>query len=759
MASIKANGVLIRRLREELKIGGKRVSQMALANFSADREALANFKGEEPPTWINEFSDKWLSAVETRTDDSFDEALLKSLAYILGTSFESITYAHYENPYRGLRAFGVEDANMFGGREGEARQVFDRLVAHNLVGIIGASGSGKSSLAYAGVCALIRKERPDWEILSMRVEAKPLESLFYAVDEWLFPNTEQKSNRPDRIEVFQENLRKGSSGLYHHLRGAQRDTSKTAVLVIDQWEELYTLCDDAAERDTFLRNLIEAVEEGACRVLLTVRADFYDRLLGTPPPFFDRLKPNLIDLPPMSFDQMRDAVEKPLNSTGLQFAEGLMAQLLDDVGVGQGQLPVLQFALAELWANRDLDRNLISHEIYTGLGGIKSLIENHANNIIEGLDPAGREVAKLALPTLVSVGDNGSYVKLPRPLSHFGQEQQIILRKLSEEDSRLLTMFRSSNSTEAERDIEYVELAHEELIRSWPTLRDWQNEDLEFHQQLSRLRASHQQYLHNDKSDDFLIPEGKLLEDAKALKDKHGNKILGELTSYIDDSVSKWEMEAAQRRARGRTRLLVVSGVSVVAIVGMFFALIGFANANKLSLELENERAALADQFELAQIANSKLERTVRRLSTANEIRFWFAGAEAVFERLNQACSNQNATSNPVWSRVQGFSLELNEEIRRFETAVGLESSQRCGPIQRVEKAADVWSANPERATNLDHPEIRRFLLAYDILDSNRRLLDEMIESQVIFEAELPSIHEFATQLGLLCTLSNKPYC
>jgi hypothetical protein len=587
LANIKANGILIRQLRQEMRISGKSVSQMALANLSSDRRALASVKGEEPPRWINEFGDRWLSAVETRLEDHFDEALLRSLAYILGTSFESISFTLYANPYKGLRAFGVADAEIFGGRENEARKVFEMLNAHSLVGIIGASGSGKSSLAFAGVCPLIRDEQPALEVLSLRIGARPIESLFYAIDHWIFSNAEHKIDRPTRIRKFQENIRQGHDALYHYLKGSLGETDKTPVLIIDQWEELYTLCEDEKDRETFLQNLIEAVRNGVVRILLTVRADFYDRLLCSPSPFFHMLKPNLFDLQPMTPSQLRKAIERPQKKTGLQFTNGLIDQLLDDVGADQGQLPILQFALSELWINRDVDRNLVSFEAYKNLGGIKTIIKKHADKVIETeLDAAELALAQLTLPTLVNVGEHGNDVKLRLPLSQFGPEQQTILRKLSGENCRLLSIFPVPDPSDVAKDVQYVELAHEELIRSWPALRKWLDRDSEFHISLSRLRASYQKYLKEKRHIDYLIPEGRQLEEAKGLLTDYGPRPLGELKTFIDASIDKWKRRADEELHRAKNRTVVASAIAAFAVIALVAATIGFVSARS-----EGERA------------------------------------------------------------------------------------------------------------------------------------------------------------------------
>lgn len=632
LPSVKANGKLIRQLREKLR-DGKKASQAFVANLSADRDALAKFKGEVPPTWINEFGNGWLSNVEIRSEDLFEENLLRSLAYILGVSFESITFAEYKNPYKGLQAFGLEDAEFFGGREEESQAVFRRLTEHSLVGIIGASGSGKSSLAFAGVLPLVQQDRQDWEVLSLRVGSKPLESLFYALDAWLFPN--EQIDRPSRNRKFQEELREGNDALYHYFQGAALDTDKTPVLLIDQWEDLYTSCTDVKVRETFLRNIIAAIQGGAARILLTVRADFYGALQNSEPPFFELLKPNLIDLEPMSPNQLKAAIEKPIAKTGLQFDEGLIEQLLEAVGAEQGQLPILQFALAQLWTNRDRDRNQVTFETYHGLGGIKNVIKTHADDVIQNLDADAQRVAKFTLPRLVNLGEFGNDVKLRVPLANFSEEQQAVLRDLSGEESRLLSVLRSRESGIPNEEVEHVELVHEELIRSWPTLRNWINEDLELHQLLGRLRASHKQYLENDENPDFLIPQGKPLEDAKQLLDAYEATYLGELAPFVKRSIKKWT-ESKKRSENNRSRIRAALTVGLLVSISLstlsFFqwseAKSQFSNALQNEIRLltafsttENQEGNYANALALSLLA-------LNRSATARQNEAWSTPAE-----------------------------------------------------------------------------------------------------------------------------------
>ncbi|MCE8005973.1 hypothetical protein [Aestuariivita sp.] len=788
MTSVKANGKLIRKLREKL-LDGKKASQQYIANLSADREALAKFKGETPPVWINEFGNGWLSNVETRSDDLFEENLLRSLAYILGVSFESITFSEYESPYKGLQAFSTKDARFFGGRDDEARAVFDRLGEYNLVGIIGASGSGKSSLAFAGVCPLITAERPGWTLLSFRIKAKPLESLFHALDAWLF--AEEQLDLPARIARFVHQLNEDSDALYHYLEGKQQNTGQIPVLLIDQWEELY-VHNDEIERAVFLRNIVSAIQKGAVKVLVTVRSDFYGELQSSEPPFFKLLKPNLIDLEPMALDQLRAAVEKPLEETGLQFERGLIDQLLEDVGMDQGQLPIMQFALSKLWLGRDLQLNRVTFETYSNLGGVRNVIKTHADEVIEKLEPTERKIAKYTLPALVNLGEFGNDVKLSVPLSQFSAEQREVLWKLSDRDSRLLTIYRSNDVTKPGTETDFVEIAHEELIRSWPSLRDWLNDDIEFHLQVSRMRASYTQYQESGFDSDLLIPEGKPIEDAKYLLQTHGRQGLGEISGYIKASIEKWKKIELEDQKRRKVRSYVISAAAIFAFAGMVTASYFYLQANRTSALLEEERVKLVDsndslEFRRQQAVealseleakNTELENLndqletknielqsaiarIQNLDARNELRLSFEALSKFFSSLHTACSDVAASNEAtVWAAMQRLSRNIAFEVNSFERNNDLQfRGDSCAPLLRLRDAADIWSAQPERATNQQHPEVRRFFLAFDMLASEVNLMRAMIEARVVVGVMPKSPDDLRSGLRWLCETSNIQNC
>ncbi|MEM9733361.1 MAG: caspase family protein [Pseudomonadota bacterium] len=426
------------------------------------------------------------------------------------------------NPFKGLQAFGAFDAKYFGGRSKISDLIFSELQSRNLVGVIGASGSGKSSVAFAGVFPNIQSENPDRQIYHLRPGSDPIQSLFYAVNDGLFGA--RKIDRPHNYKKFAAAFNADFDALFHFFKGVSEARDGTPVLIVDQWEELFTLCDDESARAAFVGNILNASKKGAIKVLLTVRADFYEQLMQSPGAFFDELKPGLINLKAMNADELREAIEKPAAEVGTVFSDGLIDRLISDVEAETSQLPMLQFALSELWKNRDLKTDVIGFETYEELQGIQGLIERHADRVlVEELNQEEISVARFTLPALLYLGGYGNDVRMPEPLHHFSDTQQMVLRKLSSENCRIVTINRRETDDGA---TEYVELAHEELIRSWPTLVKWLQENIEFHKQRSQLKFQYQSFLNNNKNDDYLLPKGKSLEDAKYLINNCDNQYL-----------------------------------------------------------------------------------------------------------------------------------------------------------------------------------------------------------------------------------------
>jgi hypothetical protein len=440
-----------------------------------------------------------------------------------------------EPPFKGLLYFDEADAELFFGREAWVEKLVARLsplatdgvtdVADasatsvtsatksvaNFLAIIGASGSGKSSLARAGLIPALRREHPDWPVHVITPTARPLESLAISLT--------RDSESVTAADTLIDDLKQSQRSLHLYARrllGSHSD--RRLLLVVDQFEELFTTCKDEAERKAFIDNLMTAINspspDGAPRaeggvvspavegpsgdaiaaggwgntptlLLLTLRADFYAHCAG-----YDSLREAIASqqeyIGPMTADELRRAIEEPARRGKWELEPGLVETLLKDIGAGDqhrqpepGGLPLLSHALLETWKRRRGHK--LTLRGYAESGEVRGAIARTAESVYSRLTPLGQTIARRIFISLTELGEGTQDTRRRAALGEFSPNPdeaanvQAVLKLLA--DERLVTT-----------DAKTAEVAHEALIREWPTLRGWLDEDregLRLHRQLT----------------------------------------------------------------------------------------------------------------------------------------------------------------------------------------------------------------------------------------------------------------------------------
>ena len=326
-------------------------------------------------------------------------------------------------PYRGLQPFREEDAAFFFGRDEWSRKLADSVLQHRLVAVVGRSGSGKSSLVYAGLFPELRRNSggKTWDMLSIRPGNEPLNSLSEALSPP--PDGARLAERIEMINSDAERLRSGAvrlGQLVNYYLGQQPGTERL-LLFIDQWEELYTLAvtTKSVEKRTqkqddlnrFIDLLIESTEESPTNVVLTVRADFYGQLLQHPrlPAIIENQQ---INLGPMTRSQLQRCIEGPASAIGIGFRddERLVERILDDVGTDEGKLPLLEYALRETWEQsrrnwRPGGPRHLTQGAYDSAGKVSGAIGARARGIYESLSKVQRQATRRLFVSLVAPGE------------------------------------------------------------------------------------------------------------------------------------------------------------------------------------------------------------------------------------------------------------------------------------------------------------------------------------------------------------------
>ena len=387
-------------------------------------------------------------------------------------------------PFKGLRFFEEKDADRFFGREALTAKLINKLRDDRFLAVIGPSGSGKSSLVLAGVIpALIMKmtkgEALDpphdvlpptgselWPVHIMRPTARPLEELAVC----LTPDAHSISTTKQLIDDLTDN----AHSLHLHVRKLlSQHSAQRLLLVVDQFEELFTLCHTPQEhqkRQAFIDNLMYAVTvKGPTVVVITLRGDFYAQCAQFEP--LRQILPKQQELiGPMSEEELRCAIEGPARYGKWEFEPGLVDQLLKDVGNEPGALPLLSHALLKTWERRRA--RTMTFMGYKAAGGIQGAIAKTAEQVFKKLNDKQQQIAQQLFLDLTELGEGTQDTRrrVARqdlvPNDDFQKKLAVEGVLLSLSKARLITTSKNS-----------VEVAHEALIREWPMLRMWLDEN------------------------------------------------------------------------------------------------------------------------------------------------------------------------------------------------------------------------------------------------------------------------------------------
>jgi WD40 repeat protein/DNA-binding SARP family transcriptional activator len=367
-----------------------------------------------------------------------------------------------EPPYKGLEHFDVNDEALFFGRETLTTRLVAYVQNHQLLAVIGASGSGKSSLLRAGLIPALYQELrdPKWRVEVITPTEHPLESLEAII-----------TNQPPNTSKFlMEMLSKEPDYLVERIQQAPKKQAESEfLLVIDQFEEIFTLCKNEAERKCYIDQLVALLEVSpSTRMVIALRADFYAHCADYPD-LTHLLARNQEYIGPMNLEEIRRAIEQPARQNGWDFQPGLVDLLLREIRDEPGALPLLSHALLETWQRRS--GRTMTLKGYAESGGVRGAIAKTADRVFHQRLTAHQQIlARNIFLRLTELGeetqDTRRRVDISELVSNPGSLSGIqeVLDILAE--ARLITLSQDS-----------AEVAHEALIREWPVLRHWLAED------------------------------------------------------------------------------------------------------------------------------------------------------------------------------------------------------------------------------------------------------------------------------------------
>jgi len=459
------------------------------------------------------------------------------------------------NPYRGLFAFQEKDAEFFFGRAAYTTQLVEAVQKHPFVAVLGASGSGKSSLVHAGLIPQLRRHGT-WLTTSFR----PGEHPFYALSSALIPFLEPNLKEIDlmvEIKKLTENLQSGQLHVQDVLQRIHNKHPAARLLIFaDQFEELYTLCQNDHERCRFLDGLLQIsniFNTVKVSLILTMRADFLGKALAYRP-FAHGLQGSSIMLGPMNNEELRETIEKPAERLGTEIEEGLTERILDAVRGEPGNLPFLEFALTELW-EKQTDRTL-THAAYNAIGGVEHAVTLHADNEYEKLSPREQVQAQRIFIQLVRPGEGTDDIRRVATRADIDETNWELVSKLADYPARLVT------TTTREESEEIVEIVHEALITGWPRLRAWMVANREFRLWQDRLRAGMPRS-ETTSYDEGVLLRGTSLAAAEEWFNTRRQDISSKEQQFIEISLT------ARQQSRRRKSIIKIAGYAVTVIVIM----------------------------------------------------------------------------------------------------------------------------------------------------------------------------------------------
>jgi len=561
---------------------------------------------------------------------------------IFGADLDEDAPAPGEPPFKGMEYFTEDDAGKFYGRELLTARLAGKLRGTRFLPIIiGSSGSGKSSVIRAGLIPALKRGEPlvddtlppagseHWPVYILTPTTRPLEALAAALtrDELSVQATTALIND---LDVDQRAVHQQVGKLL-----AERPTSKQLLLIVDQFEEIFTLCKDEHERRMFIDNLLYASAEstaGPTIVIIIFRADFYAHCAQ-----YENLRvgvsTNQEFVGPMNAAELRRAIEEPAKATGWDYEPGLVDLILKEVGDEPGALPLMQHALLETWKRRR--GRTMTLRGYNDAGGIRGAIAKTAEAIYTTLPPEHQPIARRIFLRLVELGEGTQDTRRRARLEELwprAEQQpvaQSVLKKLV--DNRLVV---TTDKT--------AEVSHEALIREWPTLRQWideSREGLRLHRELLTAAedwekvqrdegalyrgvrlAQAQEWAANPENADELgrlekefIATSQAVSEREAREKEEQRQRELEAAQKIAEEQKRRAEEQARAAERQRRLARVIAGVAVVAFLAAIIAVfLGYQSQQNAVLAQNNESTAvfngeLANHNAATAVFNEKL--------------------------------------------------------------------------------------------------------------------------------------------------------
>ncbi len=609
-------------------------------------------------------------------------------------------------PYMGLQAFGEASAEYFYGRETLVQKLINQINHKTSIAVVGASGSGKSSAVQAGLMAKLRqgKQIPGsdrWWLGCFRPGSKPVQALAS-----LLTNFDSKKSQAKEQLQIEGLLYQGVEGFVRWLRNR---TEPMVVLVVDQFEELFSLA-GVSERKEFIELIIGAIQHAGDRfkLVLTIRADFVASCLEMPE-LAQILQKNSVLVPPyLTEADYRSAIIKPAEQVGLKVEPSLVEVLLQDLDRSAGDLPLLQFALQQLWERREQGK--LTLKAYRELEGIKGALERQAQGVYDNLDPESQDCTRWIFLNLTQLGEGTEDTR--RRIT----KSDLIVAKYPESlvnktlriltDAKLLVVNLGDGSNigqsrsaadpteddelflEAMRQEATVEVVHEILIRHWSSLRWWLEENR------SRLRSQRQieqasmLWLQKDQQDDFLL-RGIRLAEAEEILIQYTDELSDTAKEYVASCIDARLAEQREAKKRLRKAQLTAAALGILGLAATAFGIGAYRQQLMTKIENLDSLTAVA---EAQLLSNQQLESLTTSVTAGKQLKsINILGKKLIGEDnwketkfKTTATLQQSIYATQELNRLEGHSQQVN--------AVTVSENGELITTSSDDKTVKIWS-------------------------------------------------------------------
>ncbi len=659
------------------------------------------------------------------------------------------------NPFPGLRPFKIEESHLFFGREGQSDEVLLKLSKSRFVGVIGPSGSGKSSFIYCGVLPILyggflTDASPNWEVVVTRPGGGPIDNLAEALlktsKDYNYADPEDKKIKRTIVSTL---LRSSSLGLVEAIQQFRKSEDINYLILVDQFEELFRFKDSTDpnsvnESLAFINLLMEAVnyEDSPIYVAITMRSDFIGDCAQFPE-LTRKINDSHYLIPQMTRDQKRRAIEGPVAVGNAKIAPRLVQQLLNDLGDNPDQLPILQHALMRTWSYwaryKDYEDEVLDLKHYEAIGTMSEALSMHANEAYDELDEEQKHICEVMFKAITEKRGENFGIRRPTKLNEIASicdvsEADVIevLEKFREPGRSLLTPAHGTPLNPKSM----VDISHESLMRIWVRLKNWVDDEADAVQMYLRLAEAANMY-QVGKAGLWRPPDLQL---ALNWQVKHKPTLVwGQRyhpafeRTMIFLEYSKKEFETEQRikeleqkrkLERARTTAIVFGIITGFALIALVYAFVqqGIAKenadralaqekiANEKSIEAQREAERANVEAEKAKKAQAAAEQSAeearrqqaiaeeqRKLAQANEVKATKSAAEAKRQQLIAEQRKKEADKSAEDARRAQKEAETQRYLA-LAKAIALKSKDLNDPEQRALLAQQAYNFNTQFA-------------------------------------------------------------